>query len=384
MRVLMIAFEFPPQGGGIGTYAYQIASGLHRSGYSITALAMTHHMLPEEIEQFDQKQDFRILRFRWQKNRLLTIIGRLKITLRLLFREKYDFVFIANESAGILGVLAKHLFSVPYVIAGHGSEFLLKGRLRRMIRDLSYRQSSLVLLNSDFSYQHYREAGLPVDLARVVSLGADEAHFNEKNADIRDIRKKHQLGQRPVLLTVGSISERKGQAFVVSALEYLKPEFPDILYMIVGTGPAEVSLKKQIQAMNLEDNVLFCGRVAQEDLPAYYAACDIFVLNSTILEDGSSEGFGIVLIEANLLKKPVVGTRGCGIEDAIENEKSGFLVEMNDPRDTAAKITKLLRDPELRMRMGLFGYNRAISNYTWKAVSSVTEKNLRDVFSQEL
>ena len=80
---------------------------------------------------------------------------------------------------------------------------------------------------------------------------------------------------------------------------------------------------------------------------------------------GECQGFGIVLIEAGLAGRPVIGTRGCGAEDAVEHEVSGLLVEPDAPEEVARAAVRILSDPDLARRMGENGRRRAVALFSW-------------------
>ena len=98
----------------------------------------------------------------------------------------------------------------------------------------------------------------------------------------------------------------------------------------------------------------------------YYSQADIFILNSSDDDPFQIEGFGIVLIEANLMGIPVIGSKNSGMEDAIENGFNGFLIDTKNPKEIADTLKRLLCDDKKAKEMGLNGYNRAKTEFTWK------------------
>lgn len=156
----------------------------------------------------------------------------------------------------------------------------------------------------------------------------------------KQIVEKRIDGRGPVLLTVGALKERKGQLYTTQAVAELKKLFPEILYVIVG-DQSDQFYKNQIDIFikkyNLEENILFAEKVTDEELAAWYSATDVFALNS-VNHQGHFEGFGLVILEANQFGKPAVGSRNCGIEDAIDNGINGYLANQGDYVNIAEKI----------------------------------------------
>jgi len=117
-------------------------------------------------------------------------------------------------------------------------------------------------------------------------------------------------------------------------------------------------------------------------LPEYYALCDFFILNSTKAPNGDVEGFGIVLVESGLMGKPVIGTKGCGIVEIIEHNKTGLLIEKDSIKDTTSAIRVLLKDVKLRKSFGQNFYLKAIKTLTWKAVAHNTNNEINSYFAK--
>ena len=169
-----------------------------------------------------------------------------------------------------------------------------------------------------------------------------------------------------VLLTVGRICERKGQETVIKAIEILKSIYSDIVYIMVGYEQNKEKYSNIISKSNLSDQILVIGQVSSAELPSYYAIADIYILNSRKAPNGDMEGFGISILEAAMMSKPAIGSKGCGIEDAIVDGETGLLVQPDSPMETARAIKKLFDNTELRLWMGANSRERAIKSFTWE------------------
>jgi len=106
------------------------------------------------------------------------------------------------------------------------------------------------------------------------------------------------------------------------------------------------------------NSVHFLGQVPDERLIALYRSCALFVLTPLTLGT-QFEGFGLIYLEANCCGKPVVGSYGCGAEEAIVDGETGLLVHQGQPEATAQAMLKLLSDPDTATRMGAAGRERA-------------------------
>jgi len=177
--------------------------------------------------------------------------------------------------------------------------------------------------------------------------------------DTTSVRRQHHLKpDRPVIGSVASLFPRKGHEHLLEALVEVRKEIPDIYCFIVGEGDHryQEKLHEIVQVRGLQTCVTFSG--FQKNVMEYVAAFDVFVLPSVL------EGFGIVLLEAMALKKPIVASRVGGIPEVVEDGVTGLLVPPGDPKSLARALVRLLRDPPTRFRMGQAGRQRLETYFT--------------------
>src|SRR5207247_4329691 len=128
-------------------------------------------------------------------------------------------------------------------------------------------------------------------------------------------------------------------------------------FLLVGGGPELESLRRLAARLGVTDRVIFTDQVSREDLPPYFAACDLFVLPSV----SRLEAFGIVALEAMASGKTVVVSDIPGVREVIEDGKEGLLADPVNPQDLAKKIRWLLTDPEARRAMGQRGREKGVA-----------------------
>jgi phosphatidylinositol alpha-mannosyltransferase len=181
---------------------------------------------------------------------------------------------------------------------------------------------------------------------------------------------------RPTLLFVGRFEEpRKGLRWLLQALQYVEPYFPDVRLVVAGGGDAEdmaqwLPLRQYsrrgrtvYRSAGSALEVEFVGFVSAEDLPRYYQSCDVFCAPST-----GGESFGIVLLEAMAAGAPVLASRIPGYASVLTHGREGFLVEPKSAPAIAAGLVRLLSDPGLRKSMAEAGRNTA-ALYDWPIVA---------------
>jgi phosphatidylinositol alpha-1,6-mannosyltransferase len=170
------------------------------------------------------------------------------------------------------------------------------------------------------------------------------------------------------------LAKRKGvKEFIESSLVKVAREVPDVCFMIVGDNPSDSlahrddtvsEIKTAVATLRLENHVRLLGSLSDADVIKLYQACELVILPALDMKD-DVEGFGIVALEAAAAGKPVVATRVGGIPDAVEDGKSGVLVEPGDYEGLSELIISLLRDPELSLSMGSYAHRRANKEYSW-------------------
>ena len=167
---------------------------------------------------------------------------------------------------------------------------------------------------------------------------------------------------RKVLLTVARLAASeayKGVDGVIRALPRIRAAVPGASYVVVGDGDDRARLERLAADTGVADAVSFVGRVSEEELRAYYARCDAFVMPS------EREGFGIVFLEAMAFSKPVIAGRHGGAPEVVEEGATGFLVDAGDVERLTACIVELLSDSDLAERLGRAGRRRLEERFTF-------------------
>jgi glycosyltransferase involved in cell wall biosynthesis len=185
----------------------------------------------------------------------------------------------------------------------------------------------------------------------VIPHGADLSRFEPTASTLERASEVQRQQAAPLILFVGLLRYYKGVSYLIEAMTHITAKL-----LIVGQGPQGDEWRALTQRLNLNDKVVFLGRVSDEDLLALYEACAVFVLPSI----QRSESWGAVQVEALACGKPVVCTElGTGTSFVNQHEVTGLVVPPMDSAALAAAINRLLADPELRRRMGEAGRTRA-------------------------
>ena len=201
----------------------------------------------------------------------------------------------------------------------------------------------------------------------IIPNGVDLSHFNPQVSPMLG----YDDGKVNILF-VGRLERRKGAKYLLNAYAKLKKETPNIRLIIVGPG---VNLRKRyewwVRFKHLKD-VIFTGGVSYDELPRYYQTADIFCAPAT-----GKESFGIVLLEAMALGKPIVATSNPGYASVVKNGEQALLVPPRNSAALADALRCLIDDKAQRMRMGANGL-RDVQQYNWPVVA----KRILDYYEQ--
>jgi phosphatidyl-myo-inositol alpha-mannosyltransferase len=198
---------------------------------------------------------------------------------------------------------------------------------------------------------------LPADYT-LIPNGVDLEHFDANVAPFEEYR-----DGKINILFVGRLEKRKGLDYLLRAMEILQRQRDDLRLIVVGPGTRLMGgYQKYVRQHGLKD-VIFTGCAEYADLPRYYQTADIFCTPAT-----RCESFGIILLEAMAMGKPIVASRNEGYRRVLEDGAEGYLVPPKDAAALADALGKLAADPDLRREMGRRGQSKA-AGYSWAKVS---------------
>jgi glycosyltransferase involved in cell wall biosynthesis len=217
------------------------------------------------------------------------------------------------------------------------------------------------------------EYGVPPQKIEVIYNSIPLQKFDPDLIDRNSIREELGLKGEDILVgTVGKLHRGKGVYELLSALEMLAGEYPMLKLIYIGEGPEMPGLQAQAQKLSLAGKIIFAG--IRKDIERMYAAMDIFVLPSTC-----EEAFGMVLIEAMAMGRPVIGTLVGGMPEIIEHERNGLLVPPGDPQALAHSITRYIKDPDFSKRIAGEGCRTVELQFSAEAMGNHFEKLLREI-----
>src|SRR5690606_5690728 len=215
----------------------------------------------------------------------------------------------------------------------------------------------------------YQRVRLDRAIGRLTSLerlapGVDTDAYHP-DVDGGPVRARYGLAGRPVVVCVSRLVARKGQDTLIRALPLVRRRVPDAALLLVGGGPYRSTLQRLAREVGVADDVVFTGSVPWAELPAHYAAGDVFAMPCRTRAGGLDvEGLGIVYLEASATGLPVIAGDSGGAPAAVRDGETGFVVNGGDLARHAERLARLLADPALARRRGAAG--RAWVEREWR------------------
>ena len=362
MKIAMVSpydFTWP---GGVTAHVSQLSRELGRLGHEVQVLAP--HSPSRECQDADLLVPLgrsvplpsggsiaRVSLSWWLYRKVRALLGR----------EQFDIIHLHEPMAPILPLCVLEFSKAVNIGTFHASYShahlyhiahpFIKRWHQRLHGNIAVSPAARRYVNSSF----------PGDY-EIIPNGVDVEHFSQKAAPWPE----YQDGKTNILF-VGRLERRKGLRYLLEAFSLLKWEIPDIRLLVVGPGNPDKDSERVLSSRNLQD-VVFLGRVPYDDLPRYYASADIFCSPAT-----GAESFGIVLLEAMAAGKPVVASGIEGYRGLMTDGQEGLFFPKNDSEALSLALETLVRDQEMRRRMGRNGRETA-QEYRWEVVARSVEK----------
>jgi phosphatidylinositol alpha-1,6-mannosyltransferase len=240
---------------------------------------------------------------------------------------------------------------------------------RQLLRRIG-RECDTVTYLGDYTLQRLAAAcGPETHFVRLPS-GVDTTAFSPQ-ADGAGIRRRYGLSERPVVVCVSRLVARKGQDMLIRALPAIRRRVPDAALLLVGGGPYRKRLEQMVREGGHERDVIFSGSVPFAELPAHYAAGDVFAMPCRSRMRGLEvEGLGIVYLEANACGLPVVAGDSGGAPDAVLEGVTGYVVDGRRVDAVADRVGELLADESKRMTMGEAGREWVAREWRWPTLAA--------------
>ena len=381
MRILFFNYEYPPLGGGAGNATFCILQKFSKiPGLQVDLVTssadknfhlekvgenVTIHKIPIGDKQGS-------LHSQSQKDLLVYSWKAYFYAKKLIKKAPYDLSHsFFTVPCGFISWRFFKKYKIPYIISlrgadvpGYAERFSFIYKIITPLIKKIWKDAAEVIANS----QGLKDLALQTNFNQEIGIiynGIDTEKFKPNSKDKGDF-----------IITPGAsrLTSRKGLGYLIEAVHKLSQKYPQVKLKIMGDGEEEkIRLEDIIKELNIQDKVVFLGRIPREETSPYYQEADVFVLPSL------NEGMSNAMLEALSTGLPILATDTGGSDELIQEGKNGYIVKMKNAQDIADKIEKLIKDPELRKIMGEASRKKALE-MSWDEVAKkyyeVYKKNI--------
>ncbi|MEO0162450.1 MAG: glycosyltransferase family 4 protein [candidate division WOR-3 bacterium] len=369
MKICLVSDPYYPYPSGVSEYTHYLAKYLRRLGHTVKILT-THYK--EEVPEPDVFRVGRVFYIPMNKSFATLSVGwdiprKVKYFLE---QEKFDVIhtmgpfppsisFFALHYSRALNITTFHSTGFKYYRAG---SYIFRRLFQKYIRKLH----GLIAVS-----ETARDTFMPYIPGEytIIPNGVDLERFHPRVFPFPEFK-----GKKNKILYLGRLDRRKGLIELLKALPLIKEELKEVLLIVVGKGPLENECRRLVANLGLTDSVIFRGYAPAKEIPSYYASCDIYCSPAL-----GGESFGIVLLEAMAVGKPVVASRIPGYDRVIIDGYNGLFFNPHNKGEIAEKIIEVLSNDSIRQRLIRNGLE-FVKNYSWDNMA----KKIEDFYYQRL
>jgi len=374
MRIAMLTNNYKPFVGGVPISIERLSNELRNLGHEVYVFAPSYGN--------DEREPY-VIRYRSRKKKLkgeITVPHIFDSTIEKNFSIlSFDLIHVHHPM--LMGYVAQYLkikYKVPIVFTYHTryEQYLHYIRVYEIVQQHSNRVKNhivrsfeknvvlrgmekivtfhnrvftnhcdLVFVPSHSMKNFLEEQGTIAEI-KVVPTGIEIDDFQCDLNKVRHIRHKHLEGKNYIFCTVSRLEKEKNILFILQGLKEFKERKGNCFtFLIIGEGSQRSELEREVEKLELKDNVIFCGKVKHEEIRNYYHASDLFLFAS------QSETQGIVLLEAMAAGLPVVAVYASGVCDVVKDGENGYMTEM-DVNAWVEKIERVIDNEHTKRKMG--------------------------------
>ncbi|MCL4425711.1 MAG: glycosyltransferase family 4 protein [Firmicutes bacterium] len=389
MRLLLLSWEYPPRViGGLANHVYELSRALVREGVETTVVTSGGPGLAEREEmagvRVHRVQPPTLGTPNFPVWALLLNFALLETANRLIYDEgPFDLIHGHDWLVTLAGKTLKHTYHVPLIATVHATEHGRNHGLhdpwQHFINDvewlLGYEAWRVITVSKYMQEEIFRVFHLPPDKVRVIYNGVDPAAFRLRTAD-PGFRHLYASPDQKLVFYIGRLVIEKGVQVLLDAIPRIISVYPNVKFVIAGSGPMEDELKRQAYALEIHQQVYFTGYVDEETKARLYRVADVAVFPSLY------EPFGIVALEAMAAGVPVVTSNAGGLKEIVEHEKDGLRTVTGSSYYLAEAVLRLLQNPELGAGLAEKARQKVQKGFSWSNIAKSTIQVYKEVLSE--
>ncbi|SHL95507.1 glycosyltransferase [Rhizobacter sp. OV335] len=364
MKILQFSKFYPPVIGGIESVAFELTEGMNKQGVETDVLC-AHTGLGTQRER--SAAGYRIVRAGSLGKLLSTSMSPALLLETRRMCGDYDVIHVQMPDP--MAALALWFARPRAKIVLHWQSDVINQRralkLYEPLQSWLLRRADAIIATTP----PYAEASPALQAwkskVEVIPLGITP--IDSRGAADKAGALRQRFGGRKIVFSLGRMIYYKGFDVLIDAARLLPA---DAVVVVGGGGELLQTYRDRVAAEGLAGRIEFVGRIPDEDIPGYFEAASVFCLSSIV----RAEAYGVVLLEAMAMGKPIVTTDipGSGVPWVNQHEVTGLNVPVSDGRAMAAALTRILQDDALAARFGAAGKDRFLTQLTAESMVSRT------------
>ena len=355
--IIILTQCFPPRIGGIENLIENLSIELSKTN-KVLVLADQHDKIKDNFSNSNYNNNLIIKRISgikfFRKRRKLAELKK------LLFSKKISCVIGDSWKSFELTIDSINSLSIPSICLAHGNELIFKNpsKISRVISTMN--KVLHIVCNSNFTLSLVKKIGITnQNLIRIHPGAQNTIDLSEQTIP--------NLNGSPILVTLARLEKRKGHQFILSAIAKLKTEFPNIQYVIAGSGIELQNLKNLTNELNIKKNVIFLGNINDNQKKFLFKKTNLMVM-PTMDESikGSIEGFGIAYLEAAFYGVPSIASNIGGTAEAVIHNHTGIII--SNISELYIVLKDLLSNKLKLKQLGENAKIRAENDFTWSTI----------------
>lgn len=377
-KILIVTRNLPPLIGGMERLNWHIADELSQNN---NVIVISHTKAKETIPQ-------KVKFYSIPLNPLpfFLIFAFIK-AFWICMRQRPDILFAGSGLTAPIAVFWAKIFRKKSIVYIHGLDIGTNSKLYNMFWIPFIRNATKVIANSSPTYELCTQKGIKIEKTHIICPGVNYPAKPKNLELINKLKEEYELHNKNILISVGRLTQRKGlNEFIDLSFSKIVSALPNTILVIIGDTPKQ-SLNKNLQSKELilstakkhkiENNIIFTGNISDDNLlSSFYYLADIHVFPvKHIPED--PEGFGMVAIESAVHGTPTIAFATGGIVDAVQDGKTGYLIQNQDYQNFTTKVIQLLNEPQLIIQGDFLDY---VEQFSWHHLSEQFNQIISQLF----
>jgi glycosyltransferase involved in cell wall biosynthesis len=364
LKILHLSKFYPPVMGGIESVAFELTEGMNRLGLKADVLCANAGF---RTSRERSASGYRIVRAGSWGKLLSTSISPSLVTEAKRLCDEYDVVHVQMPDP--MAALALRLARPQGKLVVHWQSDVVNQRralkLYEPLQEWLLRRADAIIATTPPYAESSPSLQAWKSKVHIIPIGISDGTNPDAARKAQALRQR--FNGKKIVFSLGRMTYYKGFDVLIDAARSLPA---DTIVVVGGGGELLQDYRRRVVSEGLTERIDFVGRIPAEDIPGYFAAASVFCLSSIV----RAEAYGVVLLEAMAMGRPIVTTDipGSGVPWVNQHGVTGLNVPVCNAHELADALCRILENPELSARFGHAGRQRFLNRFTAASMVATT------------